>query len=252
MTGIMDAFCALGKDNDLSWQANFWKKCRTIARKAADQYHDHLGIERSKSVTTIKPEGTISQLPTVSSGIHRNYSPYYFRRIRFSKTDPLSHSLRAMGVEPEPEHGEGSLENSHTWVFAFPIKTNAEIRQIDEPSLVQLERYKVAQQEWIESHNVSITVNVDKNEWDKVVDWTYDNFDIIGGVSFLPKFDPNYTSHPLLPYQPADKEMVSRLENQMPRLNEEELILEIAKLENEQEEYKILEENCSSGGCPIR
>jgi len=252
MTGIMDAFCALGKDDDLQWQADFWKKCRNIVRAEADKYHNVLGIERSKSVTTIKPEGTISQLPTVSSGIHRNYSPHYLRRVRFSKSDPLSHSLQALGLKPEPEYGEGTLENSHTWVFTFPIKSNAEIRQIDEPSLVQLERYKVVQENYVESHNVSITVNVDASEWEKVTNWTYDNFEIIGGVSFLPKFDPNHTSHPLLPYEPADKKVVSRLEKQIPNLKEEELISEVAKLENQQEEHAILEDNCSSGSCPTR
>ena len=35
-------------------------------------------------VTTVKPEGTLSLLPTVSSGVHYSHAPYYVRRVRIS------------------------------------------------------------------------------------------------------------------------------------------------------------------------
>jgi len=255
LTGVMDAFELIGKDDDLDWQKDFWNNLRELARGYADQYHDELGINRSASITTIKPEGTLSQLPTVSSGIHRSYSPYFKRRVRFSKTDPLSHALKAMGLNPVPENNQGKdlySEECNTWVFTFPVATSSNMRQIDESAIKQLERYKVAQDNYIESHNVSVTVSVDEREWDDVVDWVDKNFDCIGGVSFLPKFDPANTTYPLLPYEPCDQKTYQFFNSVFPQINEDELISKITKFENEEEEHDILEEGCQTGACPVR
>ena len=252
ITGVMDAFYAIGKDNNLRWQAKFWEKLRNIVREIADEYHEQLRIPKSASVTTIKPEGTISQLPGCSSGIHRSYAPYFIRRVRFAQSDPLAWALKSLGFKPVPENSEKSLEDAHTWVFAFPVdKSEAtEIRQIDEPALSQLERYKAAQNNYIESHNVSITVNVDENEWKKVTDWIFENFESIGNISMFPKFDPNNSSHPLLPYEPVDKKAIERMK--FPVFSEDEFIEKIKSFEQEEDEYEILDYSCSGGSCPVR
>lgn len=254
LTGIMDAFYKLGIDNDLEWQSYFWNRIRNIIREEADKYHDYLGINRSAGVSTIKPEGTISQLSSTSSGIHRQYAPYFIRRVRFSAFDPLANTLRYLGLEPVPENSQNSLDEANTWIFSFPVDKSDEtkIRQIDESAIEQLERYKNAQRNYIENHNVSITVSVDENEWSEVCDWIFQNFDYIGNISMFPKFDPNNTSHPNLPYQPDKKETIQSMKSNFPSLSEERFIEEIKKFENSPEEYEILENSCFSGGCPIR
>jgi adenosylcobalamin-dependent ribonucleoside-triphosphate reductase len=105
MTGVMDAFDLL--EWNYEQQKYFFQWCKGIAIKAADEYHDYLGINRSARVCLMKPEGTISLLPTVSSGIHRSYAPYYLRRVRFSKSDPLAKVLQDLGLKPVPENGQG-------------------------------------------------------------------------------------------------------------------------------------------------
>ncbi len=169
MTGMMDAFIKLGVEDNFEWQADFYNRfAKPIARQAADEYHDHLGVPRSASVTAIKPEGTLSQLPTVSSGIHLPYAPQYQRSIRFSRLDPMNEAMKNLGMQPIPESGQGDDlygDECDTWIFKFPIRTDAKIRQIDEPAVTQLKRYQTTMQNYIESHNVSITVNVDKHEW---------------------------------------------------------------------------------------
>ena len=278
MTGIMDAFEKLGVENDYEYQKEFYQDQKLNVRTEADLYHNDVGIERSTSVTTIKPEGSISQLPTVSSGIHRSYSPYYQRNIRFSKTDPLSQAIKDMDVPVSPENGQGNVkpknlfqkilkmlglfkpsnedklfaDDCNTWVFGFPVETSTSIRQIDESAVTQLNRYKVAQQNYIESHNVSITVNVGNDEWNNVVNWLYENYHLIGNISLMPKFDPDNAPYPNLPYLPLTKKQYENMEKSFPKLYEEELIQKIKNYEQIGEEYKILDDDCKSGSCPVR
>lgn len=280
MTGIMDAFNQLEEAENEKWIEQFYRHQRNLVRDTADKYHDSMGIEHSASVTTIKPEGSISQLPTVSSGIHQPYAPFYQRNVRFSNQDPLSQALKDMGVKVSPENNQGNVppknlwqkilkmfgkfnpsneeklmaDDCNTWIFSFPIKTNAKIRQIDESAISQLERYKSAQQNYIESHNVSITVNVGENEWNDIVDWVYNNYDLIGNISLLPKFDPDTVPYPNLPYLPINEQEYNKLYKQCPILEEEQLIEKIMEYENDefQEEYEILDSACSGGSCPVR
>jgi ribonucleoside-diphosphate reductase alpha chain/ribonucleoside-triphosphate reductase len=41
-----------------------------VANKSADKYAEELGVNKPLLKTTVKPEGSLSQLPTVSSGVH--------------------------------------------------------------------------------------------------------------------------------------------------------------------------------------
>lgn len=255
MTGLMDALIKIGAENDLEYQAHIYEELRVLARDTADAYHDHLGVPRSASITTFKPSGSLTQLPTVSSGIHMPYAPQYQRAIRFSRRDPMAEAMKNIGMTPVPENQQGDDlygEECDTWIFKFAVKTEAKIRQIDEPATLQLNRYKAAMDNYIESHNVSITVNVDEHEWDDVVDWFDENSESIGGIALLNKFDPNKVSHPNLPYQPVDQEAYESLEKDTVFIKEEDLIAEIAKYEIEEEEYDLKEDGCASGACPVR
>lgn len=256
MTGIVDAFDMLdwSEENEI----HFWKWAKKVAREAADNYHDFLGIPRSARVTLLKPEGTLSKLPTVSSGIHRSYSPYQFRRIRFSKLDPLSKVLHNLGMQPVPENEQGDDLNApecNTWIYTFPLKNNTKTRAIDEPAVVQLERYRRAQKYYADGgHNVSITVTLAPREYDTAATWVYENYDDIIGISFLPRFDPReggVASYANLPEEHCEEWEYEELKAATPNLKEEELISLISLYEHEQEEY-TLEGDCVTGACPLR
>ena len=256
MTGLMDAVDALGW-NEEEVEA-FKRRSSRYVREVADQYHAELGIERSARVTLTKPEGSLSQLPTVSSGVHRGYAPQYIRRVRFSSVDPLAKALLDVFGEDKvfPENGQGESlydENVDTWVFSFPIKTKAKIRAIDEPALSQLERYKQMQTCYTaDGHNTSITVTVAPDEWDDVVKWVYDNWNCVIGLSFLPKYDPEVETYPQMPYEPCDVKTYEELKNVMPTFTENKLIELITKYEKSNKEYEILDEACAKNFCPVR
>jgi ribonucleoside-triphosphate reductase len=77
-----------------------------------------LGIPQSAAITCVKPSGTVSQLANSASGIHTRHSPYYIRRIRGDKKDPLTAFLKESGVPTE----DCVMKPDSTVVFSFPIK----------------------------------------------------------------------------------------------------------------------------------
>ena len=160
---------------------------------------DILGIEHSASVTTVKPSGTVSQLTGVSSGIHPWYSKYYIRSVRADNKDPLTQFLKEFGVPNEPD----VMKPDATTVFYFPIKApdGATVTK-DLSAIDHLEVWKVYRTHWTE-HNPSVTINVAEDEWLDVGAWVFNNFDSIGGVSFLPLSEHSYKQ---APYQEVSEE----------------------------------------------
>ena len=88
LTGWYDAMDALGYDNEK--EALLLQDLRAVSHEAARSYAHELRIPMPLLSTTVKPEGTLSQVAGgVSSGLHRSHSPYYFRRIRINASDAL-------------------------------------------------------------------------------------------------------------------------------------------------------------------
>ena len=151
-----------------------------------------LGINESASITCVKPSGTVSQLTGVSSGIHPWYSPYYLRSVRADNKDPLTVFLKDSGIPNEPD----VMKPNDTTVFYFPIKApEGAVVTKDLTAIDHLEIWKTYREHWTE-HNPSVTVNIREDEWLRVGAWVYDNFDSIGGVSFLPMSEHTYQQAP--------------------------------------------------------
>ena len=189
-------------------------------------------------MTTFKPEGTISNLPGVSSGVHYSHAPYYVRRVRVSVTDPLYKAVE--GNFPTFNEVGQTDENCTTKVVEFPVKAPQGRTKYDVSALEQLELYKITMKNWTD-HNTSITVHVRDNEWDAVAEWLYENFDDCVGITFLPLFEETY---PLLPYQAISEEEYLERVKAVKGINLDIL----TKLE----EQEILESGCEGGICPIR
>ena len=87
LTGMMDMMNKIGMSYDEL--ARLLRELKDTVHEEGRRYCNELGISVPELMTTIKPEGTISTLPCVSSGIHFSHSHYYIRRVRISVTDPL-------------------------------------------------------------------------------------------------------------------------------------------------------------------
>lgn len=189
------------------------EKMRSESIKVNKIYAKRFGIAESTSITCVKPDGNSSQTFNFSSGMHPRYAPYYIRRVRISMTDSLFKMLRDQGVPYHPEVGQ-TMENANTFVFEFPVKSpKGSIFKDDQTALEQLEHWKMVKEHFTE-HNPSVTISVGDGEWIEVAQWLYKNWDMLGGLSFLPRDNHVYQ---LAPYEEIDekkyKELIKKFEH---------------------------------------
>lgn len=191
----------------------------------------------------LKSHNTISQLPTVSSGVHFSHSPYFIRRVRVSSSDPLASAMTDLGFKWSPEVGQ-TIEEHSTKVFEFPVKAPEGRTKYDVGAIEQLELYKTMMTHYVD-HNASNTIHVREHEWENVEEWIYNNWEHVVGVTFLSLDDSFYQ---LQPYEAITKEEYNKMVENTPTFD----ISALAKYESFVEEFDILDSDCDSGVCPIR
>ncbi len=219
------------------------RKMRDAAVKENAKYAKRFGIPASMSVTAVKPSGTVSQTFNCSSGLHPRHSQYYIRRVRISATDSLFTLLRDQGVPHHPEVGQ-SVENATTYVLEFPVKAPSDsIFKNDLTALQQLDHWKMVKLNYTE-HNPSATISVGDDEWIGVVAWVESNWEIIGGLSFLPREHHVYR---LAPYEAIDEATYQRLAATFPKFDFSKLVT----YERSDETEQARELACAGGTCEI-
>jgi ribonucleoside-diphosphate reductase alpha chain len=219
------------------------KKLKEYAIKINEEYAKRFGINQATAVTCVKPSGNLSQTVDSSSGLHPRHSQYYIRRVRISSTDALFQMIKDQKIPYYPEVGQ-SMESSNTFVIEFPIKTpDGAITKNDLSAIDQLEYWKIVKTNYTE-HNPSVTISVGDDEWIDVADWVYKNWDIIGGLAFLPREDTVYL---LAPYEEIKKERYEEMVKNMPEIDFSQILL----YEKEDSTDVKRELACSSGVCEI-
>lgn len=191
----------------------------------------------------IKSHNTLSQLPTVSSGVHYSHSPYYIRRVRINSHDPLVKVAEDLGWPIYPEVGQ-EWETCSTNVIEFPVKSPSKRTKYQVSAIEQLENYKMFMENYVE-HNVSITVTVRDHEWEEVEQWVWDHWDDIVAISFLALDEHVY---PLAPYEAIDREEYERRLRSMRPFDPSLLVkYEVG------DDFDIESmDGCDAGVCPIR
>lgn len=241
LTGWQDMVNAAGLDREA--QKALLQKLRAAAHEAAAQMAQSMGVNAPLLVTTVKPEGTLSLLPTVSSGIHYSHAPYYVRRIRISATDPLCRVCEELGYPVFPEVGQDA-ETCRTKVVEFPVKAPAGRVKADASAIEQLENYKLFMENYVD-HNCSITVHVRDHEWDAVEQWVWDNWDEVVALSFL-SYDESF--YELLPYEAITEEEYNARREKMRPFNPSLL----SRYERTETELDFGASDCANGVCPVR
>jgi ribonucleoside-diphosphate reductase alpha chain len=215
------------------------EQLRQVAVDTNLQYSGILGIPQSAAITCVKPSGTVSQLVDSASGIHTRHSPYYIRRVRGDKKDPLSQFMINAGIPVE----DCVMRPESTVVFSFPQKSpdGARIRE-DLTALQHLELWMQYQRHWCE-HKPSVTISVKEDEWLDVGAWVYRNFNEISGISFLPHDGGSYRQ---APYEECDKAAYDALVAKMPASIDWDSLNE---MDDNVEGAQML--SCTSGYCEI-
>ena len=70
-------------------------------------------------------------------------------------------------------------------------------------------------------HNPSVTISVGENEWIGVANWVYAHWDIVGGLSFLPRDNHVYQ---LAPYEAIDEGRYKELRKRMEHIDYSKII----------------------------
>lgn len=234
MTGIMDNPLLLAAPED------FLSSLRGFAVEVNKKYAKALGIEESAAITCVKPSGTVSQLVDSASGIHPRHAPFYIRRVRGDKKDPLTEFMIAMGFPHEED-----VFNPHAVVFEFPMRSPEGSLTRDQISAIDhLRLWKAYQEHWCE-HKPSATISVKEDDWMKVGAWVFENFDRISGVSFLPHEEHTYQQ---APYEEITEEEFKALSAKMPQNIEWSRLQEYEKEDTTVGSQEIA---CASGFCEI-
>lgn len=206
-------------------------------------YAKRFGINPSSCTTAVKPSGTLSQTVDCSSGMHPRHAPFYIRRIRISATDTLFKMLKDQGVPYHPEVGQ-SKESAITYVLEFPVKSpKGSLYKDDITAIDQLEHWKLVKMHYTE-HNPSVTVSVGEDEWIAVANWVYENWEIVGGLSFLPRDNHVYQ---LAPYEAIDEKTYIELSKRLAHIDYSKIITY-----EKTDELDVKKElACAAGVCEI-
>jgi len=218
-------------------------KLKKTSIETNQNYAKRFKINPSTCITCVKPSGTVSQTVDCASGMHQRFAPFYIRRVRISATDSLFKMIRDQGVPYKPEVGQ-SKDTATTYVFEFPIKApKGAIVQKNISAIEQLEFWKMVKVNYTE-HNPSVTIYVSENEWIAVANWVYENWDIIGGLSFLPRNDHVYQ---LAPYEEITEAKYNELVKKINSIDFSKIMI----YERADESDMKKELACSGNSCEI-
>jgi ribonucleoside-diphosphate reductase alpha chain len=200
-----------------------------------------MGINPSTAITTAKPSGTVSQLTASSSGMHPWHSEYYLRSVRGDNKDPITEFLKDAGIPHEPD----VTAQDSTTVFYFPQKApKGALTRTDLTAIEHLEIWKAYKENWTE-HNPSVTISVREDEWIGVANWVYENWDCVGGISFLPYSDHTYRQ---APYQDCDEATYKQFVADMPKSIDWSLL---SAYEHEDTTTGTQTLSCTAGNCEV-
>jgi len=206
-----------------------------------------IGINRAARTTCVKPAGTTSLVLGTSSGIHAWHNDYYIRRLRVGKNEAIYKYL----VKNHSELVEDEYFRPHdTAVIEIPQSAPKGSILRTESAFDLLERVKRVATEWVapghrtgsNTHNVSATISLKKDDWDKAGEWMWKNRDCYNGLSVLPYDGGTYTQ---APFEDINKKKFEQLVKLLQDVNLENVI-------EETDETDLSGElACAGGSCEI-
>lgn len=224
-----------------------YSELQRTATSGAYGMADELGLPRPKNVTTIKPSGTLSKVMDTTEGVHKPLGKYIFNNVNFGKHDPLVPLCRSAGykVIDNPSDPEAVLITFPVAWDSVPFEKYNGMEVNLESAITQLERYKMLMINWCQQ-NVSATISYSVEEVDGIVEWLCANWDNYVGVSFLFRADPTKSAKDLgylyLPQEVVTKETYDEYVRNLQPID----------LDKSNDIDAPLDDDCSSGACPIR
>ncbi len=202
LTGTMEK-------HDLVLTEKVLTKGAKIAVDTNKELAKKIKINQAARVTCLKPEGTSSSMLGTSSGIHPHHAKRYIRHVQANVLEaPYQHFKT---YNPQACEKSSWSANKTDEIIKFPIEVpdGSKLRN-QLPAVEMLSVVKETQKNWVNSgknrglctqdylsHNVSNTVTVKPDEWDKVTKYIYDNRKYFAGISLIPQSgDKDYPQAP--------------------------------------------------------
>ena len=177
------------------------KKAARIVKRENTRVSKLIKINRAARCTCVKPAGTTSLVLGTSSDIHAWHNDYYIRRLRVGKNESIYQYL----IDNHPELVKDEYFRPHdTAVIEIPQKAPRGSIVRKESPFDLLKRVKQVATEWVKpghrkgsnTHNVSATISLKKDEWNKAGEWMWKNRKYYNGLSVLPYDGGTYTQSP--------------------------------------------------------
>ena len=189
------------------------KKAADLAKEENARVAELIGVNKAARVTTVKPSGTSSLVLGTSSGVHAWHNDYYVRTIRVGKNEAIYTHLAINHPElVEDDFFKPTIQA----VISVPQSAPEGSIIRTEDVMDMLERVKKFNIEWVKkghrkganTNNVSATVSIKEDEWEKVGRWMWENKETFNGLSVLPYFGGSYTQ---APFQDCTKEQFDEM-----------------------------------------
>lgn len=230
-------------DNELIRKEDTLNALRELSIEVNKEYSSRFGSNPSTAITCVKPHGNSGQLLYVGSGMHPWFAKYYIRRVRISVNDPLMKMVQDQGIPVVPEVGY-STSTASTMVMEFPIKApEGALTNKDVSALDMLREWKRLKENFTE-HNPSVTIYAGDDEWLDIAQFVHNNWDIVGGLSFLPRSEHVYQ---LAPYEEITEEEYNERKAAFKDID----FSKLSDYEKEDETTGAKELACVGGNCEV-
>lgn len=226
-----------GRDERDRWQ----RELRDHGRRVAERTAEKLQIAIPAAIGALKPAGNSSVLHGAPSPLKPHHAPFYLRRTRINKNDPVYHFLSAVGVPMEDEVAHPDT----TAVIAWPVKAPEGARTAHDWDAVEsLEQWLSWQENFCE-HKPSVTINYTDDEVPDLFKFVAEHYDKMAGVAFLATDDHKYVQ---APYEEVDEATYWDAVSAFPEEIDWSLI---GLFENDDQTTAARELACVSGVCTI-
>lgn len=156
-----------------------------------------LGLNPAARITCTKPAGSTSCVLQTASGIHPHHARRYLRRVQGNQLEFALRHYKAVNPDAVEHSVWGANGTDEVVSFACEVPKGAVLKN-DLDAVALLGKVKSSQVNWVIAgenpelsaspglhHNISNTINVRDDEWDKVTRYIYDNREYFTGISLL-------------------------------------------------------------------
>jgi ribonucleoside-diphosphate reductase alpha chain len=176
-------------------------KAADVVKRENSRVAKLIGINKAARTTCVKPAGTTSLVLGTSSGIHAWHNDFYIRRLRVGKNEPIYKYLKANNPDLVADeyfrpHDTAVIEIPQSAPKGSILRTESAFDLLKRVKKVATEWVKPGHRKGSNTHNVSATISLKEDEWDKAGRWMWDNRECYNGLSVLPYDGGTYTQAP--------------------------------------------------------